>query len=68
MNGKIFNKERPVCKHVVRVKPIEHHYEEQGESSYVKYGCPVCESVGDRFSFPHGTKNCPACNVNLLWE
>ncbi|MED9903554.1 MAG: hypothetical protein UFG06_05155 [Lachnospiraceae bacterium] len=68
MEGKIFNTEKPIHIHVARVKPIEHHYENKGERPYIKYGCPVCESLGERFSFPKGIDNCPICNVNLLWH
>ena len=56
-----------VHERVTKVKPVENHYEELGEKPYIKYGCPVCESLGNHFSFPHGVKNCPLCNVNLLW-
>lgn len=68
MEGKIFNQEKSVCKHIVKVKPIEHHYEKSGENAYIKYGCPVCEGIGDRFSLSKNIKNCPVCNVNLLWD
>ena len=52
----------------VRVKPIEHHYEEPGEEPYIKYGCPVCEAIGNRHSVTQGEKTCPLCGVNLSWE
>lgn len=29
----------------VKVKPVEHHYEEPGEEPYIKYGCPICEQI-----------------------
>lgn len=68
MEGKVFNKHRSICYHVVKIKPIAHHYEEPGEPEYIKYGCPVCESLGERFSITEGTRHCPSCGVNLLWE
>lgn len=34
----------------------------------VKYGCPVCESLGNKHQISIGIRNCPLCNVNLLWE
>ncbi|MEK4983642.1 AbrB/MazE/SpoVT family DNA-binding domain-containing protein [Bacillus sp. FSL K6-6540] len=49
------------------VRPIEHHYD-NGEASYIKYGCPVCEILGNVHQVLVGTSNCPLCNVNLLWE
>lgn len=52
----------------VFIRPVEHHYEDIGEPEYIKYGCPICESFGARHSFAHGAKNCPICNVNLLWD
>lgn len=30
------------------IKPTEHHYEEKGEKPYIKYGCPVCEALGNK--------------------
>ena len=33
----------------VKVKPIEHHYEKDGEPEYIKYGCPLCEDLGKRY-------------------
>lgn len=50
------------------VKPVEHHYENAGDEPYIKYGCPVCELLGHHHQITKGTKNCPLCNVNLLWE
>lgn len=63
-----FKKSKHVYKRITKVKPVEHHYENPNEKPYIKYGCPVCESLGNRFSFPQGINNCPLCNVNLLWD
>ena len=49
------------------VKPTEHHYEEPGEEPYIKYGCPVCEAVGNLHQVAHGEEKCPLCGVNLYW-
>lgn len=29
----------------ISLVPIAHHYEAPGEPKYIKYGCPICESV-----------------------
>ena len=34
-----------VYKQKVFVKPIEHHYENEGEKPYIKYSCPNCEKI-----------------------
>ena len=34
----------------VCVRPVEHHYEDEGEHPQIKYGCPVCEQFGARHS------------------
>ena len=61
-------KAKYVHKNKTYIKPVEHHYEGPGEPPYIKYGCPICESLGHRFSFPNKTSNCPICNVNLSWN
>lgn len=53
---------------ITYVKPMENHYEDVGEKPYIKYNCPVCESLGNKHSLSTGISNCPLCNVNLLWE
>jgi len=60
--------ENLVCNRKTYVYPIEHHYENEDEKPYIKYSCPVCESLGNKFSMTYGTSNCPLCNVNLLWD
>lgn len=52
----------------VAIYPTEHHYEDVGEPEYVKYGCPICELLGARHSFPKSTQSCPICGVNLVWK
>lgn len=50
------------------VKPISHCYGVMPNGQHaVKYSCPVCEALNNRFSFPYGENNCPQCNVNLTW-
>lgn len=38
-----------VHKQKVTVRPIEHHYEQDGEPENIKYGCPLCESLGTAY-------------------
>ena len=38
-----------VHKQKVKVKPVEHHYEKDGEPEYIKYGCPICENLGEEY-------------------
>lgn len=52
---------------ITHIHPVSHRYEKPGEKPYIKYGCPVCESLGNRLGITPGTKNCPLCNVNLYW-
>ena len=40
---------KSVGKQKVKVKPVEHHYEKDGEPEYIKYGCPLCESLGNEY-------------------
>lgn len=49
------------------IRPTEHHYEEPGEKLCIKYGCLVCEALGNIHRVIHGEKNCPLCGVNLSW-
>lgn len=49
------------------VKPTEHHYEEPGEKPYIKYSCPVCESLGNLHQVNRFVQNCPVCGVQLYW-
>ena len=55
-------------KRITRIRPVAHHYENEGEEEYIKWGCPICEYFNNRHSFAEGTENCPLCNVNLLWD
>lgn len=34
-----------VYKQRVKLRPIEHHYEKEGEEPYIKYGCQLCEQL-----------------------
>lgn len=34
-----------VHKQKVKLRPIEHHYESEGEEPYIKYGCQICETL-----------------------
>ena len=48
----------------VRVAPIKRDYGDQ----YYKYSCPICDSLGLRFSLSNGSDNCFCCGVNLYWD
>lgn len=66
----------------VSLRPIEHHYEKNGEPEYIKYGCQLCESLANsypgkvmddneqftNFSFAEGTPQCPCCGINIYWD
>lgn len=67
INGKVTNAEY-AYQRITYIHPAEHHYEEPGEEPYIKYGCPVCEAIGNRHSVTQGEKTCPLCGVNLSWE
>lgn len=68
-------------KQKVKLKPIEHHCENEGEEPQIKYGCRLCEQLIERsgcfffkedekfskFSFPEGTEQCPCCGINIDW-
>lgn len=45
---KVYGAEK-VHKQKVKVKPIEHHYEKEGEPEYIKYGCPLCENLSEEY-------------------
>lgn len=34
-----------VHKQKVRLRPNEHHYENEGEETYIKYSCQICEAL-----------------------
>ena len=52
-----------------KIVPLARHYEENGETPYIKYSCPICEAAGNHhLSFPKGTPDCPFCGVHLEWE
>lgn len=36
---------KAVCKQKVKLRPNEHHYEKDGEESYIKYSCQLCEQL-----------------------
>ena len=55
-----------VCRRRVAVCPIVHQCKDAGEEA--KYGCPVCETLGNGHSISQGIGNCPLCGVNLRWE
>ena len=66
----------------VSLRPIEHHYEEDGEPENIKYSCQLCENLSKlypnkimdddeqfkKFSFSKGTPQCPCCGINIEWN
>lgn len=66
----------------VKLRPMEHHYEREGEPEYIKYGCQLCENLAKsypnnimdtekqfkNFSFEWGTEQCPCCGINIDWS
>lgn len=38
---------KTVHKQAVKLRPVEHHYEKDGEEPYIKYGCQICEQLAD---------------------
>lgn len=64
----------------VKLRPIEHHYENIGEIPYIKYGCQICEEIAKaykliygeenfhKFSISKGEPNCPCCGIKLDWD
>lgn len=71
-----------VHKQKVKLRPNEHHYENEGEEPRIKYTCRLCEQLVEnlngflddedvkfsRFSFPEGTEQCPCCGINIDWD
>lgn len=69
-------------KQKVKLKPIEHHYEDEGQEPYIKYSCPLCEQIAEnmnkvifeedrkftRFSIIRGTEQCPCCGIYFDWK
>lgn len=52
----------------IKAIPIEHHYEEDGENSYIKYSCPICESLRIKHQIQPWEDNCKICGINLDWS
>jgi len=42
-----------VYKQKVKLKPNEHHYENEGEEPYIKYSCQICEQLSERIKGFH---------------
>lgn len=49
---------------LTKVKPVLHYYGDD----YTKYGCPICEALGNKHQITYGSVQCSQCNVNLSWE
>lgn len=37
--------EKVVYKQKAKLRPNEHHYENEGEEPYIKYSCQICEQL-----------------------
>ena len=73
---------KTVSKQRISLRPVEHHYETEGEEEYIKYSCQLCESIAKsypnklmdkdeqfiRFSLPKGIDRCPCCGVYIDWN
>lgn len=55
---KLVDKETPM-------KPIENHYEAEGEPPYIKYICPKCKG---KYQILEGTGYCFQCGQRLDWS
>lgn len=59
---------RVCCKRITYVKPVKHDYSDKYHPDYYKYSCPVCDMLGNKHQVTKHDKNCPLCNVNLIWD
>lgn len=57
-----------IHKRIVKIKPVEHRYEESGEKPYIKYGCPICETFDNKHTVIYGSKQCHLCGINFFWQ
>lgn len=49
-----------VYKQKVKLRPNEHHYENEGEEPYIKYSCQICEQLSENvkgFHFDEDEEN-----------
>lgn len=63
----IYNSDK-ICKTKIKAIPIAHHYEENGENAYIKYSCPICNSLGVKHQVHPLEDNCKICGINLDWS
>ncbi len=68
MNWIVENKDGFSYEKIVKLRPVEEHYEQPGEKPYIKYSCPLCNMCGVMHRVHPGDTRCPICGVNLLWE
>ena len=45
-----------VHKQEVKLRPNEHHYENEGEEPYIKYTCQICEQLAEKIKGFHFDK------------
>lgn len=46
-----------VHKQKVKLRPNEHHYENEGEEPYIKYSCQICEQLSENVKGFHFDKD-----------
>lgn len=47
----------------VSLRPVEHHYENEGEEEYIKYGCQLCEDIAQSYPNDLMDKRQTICSV-----
>lgn len=53
----------------IKAIPIAHHYEEKEKNIYyIKYSCPICESLEIKHQIHPWEDNCKICGINLDWS
>lgn len=67
MEGKVTQAQH-AYQRITYVKPVPHYYGQDGDKPYIKFTCPVCDTLGNFHQVTEGDKNCPQCSVNLTWE
>lgn len=58
----------PIHRRITKIKPLEKHYEDEGEPEYIKWCCPICEVIGNRHQVGKFDEKCMLCGINLDWS
>lgn len=48
---------KSVHKQKVKLRPNEHHYEEEGQEPYIKYSCQLCEQLAKEYNSVYSHSN-----------